>query len=146
MAEVPLVSPFVLEYSYKRSLGPVLSEFMTGLRDGKLLGATLTDGRVMMPPLEYDPMTGDDVGELVEVGPEGTLNNWVPIDEPGPKHPFDKPFAYGLIRLDGTDTDFLHVLDVDPSALKVGLRVKARWRDERVGHISDVECFVEVAE
>ena len=33
-----LTAPHVLEYPYRRSVGPVLGRFFTGLRDGKLLG------------------------------------------------------------------------------------------------------------
>jgi uncharacterized OB-fold protein len=30
----------------------------------------------------------------------------------------------------------------DESAVRTGMRVQARWRDEREGHIQDIECFV----
>ena len=44
-----LVSPFVLEYAYKRTLGPVLTRFFTALRDGRLQGVATADGRVLLP-------------------------------------------------------------------------------------------------
>ena len=34
-----LSAPYVLEYAYKRSLGPALRAFFTGLRDGRVVGA-----------------------------------------------------------------------------------------------------------
>ena len=33
-----LTAPHVLEYPYRRSVGPVLGRFFTALRDGKLVG------------------------------------------------------------------------------------------------------------
>ncbi len=62
-----------LEYPYSRSVGPVIGAFLTGLRDGTLLGVKGSDGVVIVPPTEYDPATGDDTGEMVEVGPGGVV-------------------------------------------------------------------------
>ena len=38
-----LRAPHVLEYPYVRSVGPVIGAFLTGLRDGRILGATSHD-------------------------------------------------------------------------------------------------------
>ena len=48
-----------LEYPYSRSVGPVIGAFLTGLRDGRLLGVQGSGGSVIVPPTEYDPTTGD---------------------------------------------------------------------------------------
>ncbi len=45
-----LTAQHVMEYPYRRSLGPVLSAFFTGLRDRTILGARTRDGRVLVPP------------------------------------------------------------------------------------------------
>ena len=139
-----LVSPFVLEYAYKRSLGPVLSRFFTALRDGRLTGVATADGRVLCPPTEYDPETGADVGDAVDVGPAGTIVSWTWVDEPSARDPLDRPFAWALIQLDGADTALLHAVEADLSAVLTGARVTPRWRAERVGHLSDIEAFVPV--
>lgn len=136
-----LVSPFVLEYAYKRTLGPVLTRFFTALRDGRLQGVATADGRVLLPPTEYDPLTGADVGDPVDVGPEGTVATWTWVDDPSPRDPLDTPFAWALIRVDGADTDLLHVVDAPRDALKSGVRVRLRWRDERVGTMRDIEAW-----
>jgi uncharacterized OB-fold protein len=58
------------------------------------------------------------------------------------KHPLDRPFAWALVQLDGADTSILHALDAGSrDALSDGMRVKIRWREERKGHITDIECF-----
>lgn len=138
-----LSAPYVLEYTYTRSLGPVLSAFFTGLRDGQVLGARTADGRVLVPPLEYDPASGEDVEEeLVEVGQEGVVTTWAWVTEPRAKHPLDRPFAWALVKLDGASTAMLHAVDAGAmERMKTGMRVKLRWSDERVGRIQDIAWF-----
>ena len=134
-----------LEYPYSRSTGPVIGAFLTGLRDGRFLGATGSDGRVIVPPTEYDPITSDDVGQLVEVGPGGVIESWAWVSEPLRKHPLQTPFAWALITLDGATTAMLHVVDAPgPDALSTGTRVTARFRpeSERIGSMADLEAFV----
>jgi uncharacterized protein len=137
-----LSAPHVLEYPYKRSVGPVIGRFLAGLRDGRIEGVRATSGKVLVPAAEYDPETGEATEDFVEVGNAGEVTTWAWVADPRPKHPLDRPFAWALVKLDGADTSLLHAVDAgDESAMKTGMRVRARWRDERVGHISDIECF-----
>ena len=100
------------------------------------------DGRVLMPPSEYDPVTSEDLQELVDVADTGVVTGWSWNAEPGEGQPLAHPFAWVLVRLDGADTSLLHALDVaDPSAVSTGARVRARWSQERVGSIRDLACF-----
>ena len=133
---------WTLEFPYRRSLGPVVGGFFTGLRDGKILGSKTREGRVLVPPLEYDPETGDAVEEdLVNVSQTGTVRTFAWVTEPMRKHPLDRPFAWALVQLDGADTTLLHAVDASRGTITNGMRVKVRWRDERRGHITDIECF-----
>ena len=66
----------VLEYPFVRSVGPVVGAFLTGLRDGKVVGIKGSGGRVIVPPTEYDPETGEETSGVVDVGPEGTVTSW----------------------------------------------------------------------
>jgi uncharacterized OB-fold protein len=123
----------------------VLGAFFTALRDGRILGARASGGRVVVPPAEYDPETAEALGELVEVGPAGTVESWAWVARPLPQHPADCPFAWVLVRLDGADTALLHVLDAPaPESVHTGLRVVADFRpqSERVGSIGDLRAFV----
>jgi hypothetical protein len=134
-----------LEYPYSRSVGPVIGGFLTGLRDGRLLGVRGSGGTVIVPPTEYDPVTGADTGEMVEVGPGGTVESWAWVAQPLPKHPLSRPFAWALIRLDGADTALLHVVDAGgPDRLGRGDRVIPKFRpaEERIGAMGDIEAFV----
>jgi len=139
-----LSAPHSLEYTYRRSLGPVLSRFFTGLRDREILGVKTRGGRVIVPPAEYDPETGDDTTEdFVPVGPGGTVESWCWIGAPRRSHPLDRPFAFALVKLDGADTSLLHAVDAgESSRMKTGLRVTPVWADEPVGSIRDLAHFV----
>lgn len=137
-----LRGPHVLEYPYKRSLGPVLSRFFTSLRDRQFEGIKAGDGRVLVPPQEYDPQTGAPLSEWVRVGPGGTVVSWSWVAKPRKKQPLPHPFAYALIQLDGADVPLLHAVDAgSESKLSVGARVVPRWADEPKGGIRDVVCF-----
>ncbi|WP_433252608.1 Zn-ribbon domain-containing OB-fold protein [Streptosporangium sp. CA-135522] len=136
----------VLEFpgGYTRTTGPVIGRFLTELRDGRVVGVRTAGGRTLVPPLEYDPDTGDAVtGEFVEVGPAGTVESWSWVHTPRKGHPLDRPFAWAMIRLDGADTALVHAVDAgDVKAMRPGLRVRPRWRAERTGQITDIESFV----
>ncbi|MCA9678485.1 MAG: OB-fold domain-containing protein [Myxococcales bacterium] len=141
-----LSAPYVLEYTYQRSTGPVIGRFLTALRDGRLEGVRTATGRVLMPPLEYDPATGEATGEPVPLPPDGVVTTWAWVATPRPGHPLDRPFAWALIRIDGADTAMLHAVDAGAAdAMRTGMRVTARWRAERTGSILDLACFVPVA-
>ncbi len=155
-----LFADHTLEFpgGYTRSTGPVIGTFLTELRDGRIVGVAAPDGRVFVPPLEYDPAglstsaslagaassaqpTGADgaapappaVGSyrFVPVGPAGTVTAWAWVTEPRKVHPLRQPFGWALIRMDGADTALLHAVDTggQEKALRTGLRVRPRWRE-----------------
>ncbi|GIH74600.1 Zn-ribbon domain-containing OB-fold protein [Planobispora longispora] len=146
MPSEELIADHVLEFpgGYTRTTGPVIGRFLTELRDGRIVGVRTAGGRTLVPPLEYDPDTGEAVtGEFAEVGPAGTVESWAWVSEPRKGHPLERPFAWALIRLDGADTALVHAVDAgDARAMRPGLRVRPRWRAERTGHITDIESFV----
>ncbi len=137
-----LTAPHVVEYTYQRSVGPVMGRFFTALRERRILGVRDASGRVLVPPREYDPATGADLDETVEVGTAGVVTTWSWVHRPREKQPLDRPFAWALIRLDGADSALLHAVDAgSEERMASGMRVRARWRAETVGNIRDIEAF-----
>ena len=63
--------------------------------------------------------------------------------------PTEPPFIGALIRLEGTDVNFLHLIggfDISDfgnavKVLKNGMKLKAVWSDEPKGHIMDIRYF-----
>ena len=103
----------IVEYPFRRSLGPVLSAFFTGLREGIVIGIRRKNGTVLVPPTEYDPETSEPLDDLVEVGQAGVVTAWAWVAEPRPNQPLSKPFAWALVRLDGADTAMLSGIHSD---------------------------------
>ncbi len=139
-----LRAPLVIEYDFTRTVGPVQSAFLTGLREGILVGVRRSDGTVLFPPVEYDPDTAEELDQIVLLEPEGTVTTWAWVNTPRPKHPLAHPFAWALVRPDGADTAMLHAVDAgDEAAMATGMRVRARFRPpgERTGMITDLACF-----
>ena len=139
----PLRAPHVLEYPYRRSVGPVLGRFFTGLRERRIEGIRAADGRVLVPPQEYDPHSGEALSEFVPVSDSGVVTSWTWVAKPrAGKHPLEHPFAWALIVLDGADTPLLHAVDAGTEQrMQSGMRVRVRWREETQGDIRDIACF-----
>ena len=138
-----LSQAFELGFTYTRSTGPVVGRFLTGLRDRQILGIKASDGRVVVPPMEYDPDTAEELSEFVEVGQQGEIVSWCWVNEPRNAHPMDKPFAWAMVKLDGADIPMIHSVCVAGEAdMKTGMRVSAQWAEEPRGHITDIACFV----
>lgn len=145
-AEV-LSQTFELGFTYTRSTGPVVGHFLTGLRDRKIFGNRASDGRVIVPPMEYDPVTAQALDEFVEVGQEGEIVSWCWVRQPRAAHPLEKPFAWAMIRLDGADVPMIHCIRAGTEEeLATGARVRAVWADETRGFITDIAYFEQVQE
>ncbi|MFG1796926.1 Zn-ribbon domain-containing OB-fold protein [Nocardia sp. NPDC049149] len=137
-----LSAPLRVRFDYTRSVGPTIGHFLTNLRARKLVGVRGSDGRVLVPPPEYDPVTSAALTEFVDVAETGTVQSWTWVREPLAGQPFDRPFAWALIKLDGADTALLHAVDVaGPEDIQTGMRVVVRWAAETTGSIHDIACF-----
>jgi uncharacterized OB-fold protein len=137
-----LQAPTTVAFDYTRSTGPVIGRFLTGLRSRQVIGGLLSDGRVAVPPPEFDPATHEPVTNFVDVADTGVVTSWAWVSEPVKAQPFDRPFAFALVTLDGADTPILHAVDVTSAdEMATGMRVRARWAAERTGHITDLACF-----
>src|SRR6478735_1557025 len=137
-----LSAPVTVAFDYTRSTGPVVGRFLTGLRDGVVVGGRTSEGKVVVPPPEFDPVTHEAVTDFVEVASTGTVTSWSWVSEPVKHQPLDRPFAFALVTLDGADTPLLHALDVaSADEVSTGMRVQIRWAEERVGAITDIQCF-----
>ncbi len=133
---------FESSFTYTRSTGPIVGRFLTELRNRRIVGIKGVDGKVLVPPLEFDPETFEALHDFVEVEETGVVQTWCWVNQPREKHLMNKPFAWALIQLDGADTPMLHMVDAgDESSMATGGRVKVRWADETKGSITDIVCF-----
>ena len=140
----PLSAPLRLSFDYTRSVGPTLSQFFTALRERRIVGVRGSDGRVYVPPAEFDPVTYERLTEMVPVASVGTVLSWTWQPEPLEGQPLDRPFAWALIKLDGADVPLLHAVDAGAAgsaSIRSGARVHAHWADEPAGAITDIAYF-----
>ncbi|ONM48612.1 DNA-binding protein [Nocardia donostiensis] len=141
--EASLSAPYSVEFPFNRTVGEKIGTFLGGLRDGRLYGVRTETGAVLCPVLEFDPADATATRELVPLEPSGTVRHWTWVPtRPGDGIDSDH-FAWALIRIDGTEGALFHVVDTggDITRMRTGLRVRPRWRDERVGSIRDIACF-----
>jgi uncharacterized OB-fold protein len=146
-ADGSFTAPLTLAYPYSRTVGPTYGRFLTGLAEGRFSATVGSDGRVFVPPAEFDPTTGQALDQWVDVADEGTVVSWSWQPEPSESQPLNRPFAWVLVRLDGADTALLHVCDVsDPQAMETGMRVRARFVDGADPGMAALECFEPVGD
>ncbi len=124
-------------------VGEVGSRFLIALRDEqKILGTRCRScDRVYVPPRRNCGRCFVDMDDWVEVGTEGVVTAHTLVRFEYPLQPVKAPFAYAIIKLDGADVGLLHLIKEDLDALKNGVRVRAVFKEERSGHILDIDCF-----
>ena len=78
----------IIEYPFSRTTGPVIGAFLTGLREQVLLGIKGADGTgARSRPRSTTRSTGEDLTELVEVGPGGVVDTWAWVRQPDAEAP-----------------------------------------------------------
>ena len=141
-----LQAPVTVSFDYTRSTGPVIGRFLTGLRDGVVVGARTSEGKVVVPPLEFDPVTHEATSDFVEVSSVGTVTSWTWVPEPvkaspstGPSRSRWSPWTAPTRRCS------THSTSLPRTTCSTGMRVRVRWAAERVGAITDIAWFEPLA-
>lgn len=133
-----------IKVPYKWAAGETASRFFSELRDNKRLWAKrcVACNLTHFPPKKICHRCFEETAEWVEVEPSGELISYTTVHYYEKNvHPRKPPFRFGLIRLDGADTAFIHMLDeCGAGVLKTGLRVEAVFREERRADMLDI-CY-----
>ena len=137
----PMYQGQVMEFPYKHSTGETVGRFLAGLKEQKTIWGQRVKGQgVVVPPMGYSELDAASGGEWVAVQDTGLITAAAIVREPIERlHPYDQPFAFVLVKLDGADTALAHVVRDDLGQVKVGARVQAEWKPdgERVGSMRD---------
>ncbi len=131
-------------WRYTNSAGPVRSKFLLFLRDQqKIMGTRCpTCGRVYVPARSVCLKCYEDMEEWVEVGKRGVLETYTIVYQESPILPPERPFAIGVIKLDGADTGLVHRLgEVDFGEIRIGMELEAVFAELRKGDIRDILYF-----
>lgn len=145
LAEVePLVIQSQINVPYDWWAGETASRFFIAMRDEqKIMGARCGKcQRVFVPPRKTCPRCFGEQTSWVELPPEGQLVTYTVARRQLPALPGKVPVIFGLIKLDGADTALLHYLDeIDPERIELGIRLSARFSEDRSGNILDIKYF-----
>lgn len=153
--EVSGVVRETISLPYTWTAGPVGVRFFKALKDKKIMGTVCPRcRRVLVPARRFCPRCFVDTTEWVEVGDEGTLKSFTLINYSFTGQPRDPPYLIGMIQLDKADTCFFHFLGgIDLSNIekackevRIGMRVRAAWKEKREGKITDIEHFEPIIE
>jgi uncharacterized OB-fold protein len=135
---------------YELAVGPAWYRFFEGFKKAKIFGTRCSKcNRVLVPARTFCPRCFVDMQQWVEVSQEGVLVSWVITNYEYFGMPTAPPFINALIRLDGTDCGFMHLVggvdlsDLDRVSEHVqnGMKVKAVWKKEKTGCIMDIRHF-----
>ncbi|MHB8896341.1 MAG: Zn-ribbon domain-containing OB-fold protein [Candidatus Geothermincolia bacterium] len=144
-AQEVLVMDGRIKVPYSWSAGEVGTRYLEALRDEmKFLGTRCPAcGTVYHVPRMHCPDCFEECSEWVELGSEGELVTFTVARKHHPQlSPLPTPFGYGVIKLDGATTGFLHLLsEFDEGELEKGRRLQAVFAEARKGDITDVKYF-----
>jgi uncharacterized OB-fold protein len=133
------------DITYNHALGEVASRFYEALRDQEqILGRRCPScERVLLPPRPFCDRDFVDTTDWVEVGHEGRVEVFTVVFQTFKGLP-EAPYCIAYVLLDGADTAILnYVKGIDwtpdnvPQNIKVGDRVRAVFKEEREGRITD---------
>ena len=133
-----------IKVPYKHTAGAYVEKFITEIgKNNKIYGVKCPKcNKVYIPPKMICFECFEKMEEWVEIGNQGIVNGFTVVTHSTPVMPFEPPFAYGLIRLDGADTDFVHIIkESDPEKLSIGMKVKAVFKENPRKRILDIEYF-----
>ena len=129
---------------YKWTLGEAMGRFFTELRDNRrIIGLRCPRcKKVLIPTQEYCPQCYVKSSDWVELKDTGILQAFTVVEYQPFWRPMDPPYAIGAIRLEGADTDLIHlVVTQNYRLLRPGIKVKAVWKEKREGSILDIQYF-----
>lgn len=140
--------PTSLTLNYRHAHGPYYGRLFDEMRgSGRIMGIRCTKCQsVLLPPREICDACYAKTGTWADVADTGVLQAFSIIHLKFIGQTREPPYVYAEIVLDGAATKIIHVLDgIDiaaaPRTLKPGMRVKAVWKPERKGSLSDIDHF-----
>lgn len=140
-------------YSWKAPVG-YLDEYVKGFKEGKLIGRLCTScGRVYLPPREICARCFTKTSKRVEVSQFGEVLAFL-VSPPLEKGKVviagidavqagflreGEQIILAMVRFEGTSSSVvLPLLNIEPKNVRVGMKVKAKWAEERRGALSDL--------
>ena len=140
----------VVSLPYRWALGPVNTRFFEEFKQKRIMGTCCPScERVLVPARKFCPRCFQELSQWVQVSDTGTLETWALVNLKFSGQVIEPPYISASIRLEGADVGFIHqiggvdVHDLEKAReqVKIGMKVRAKWREERQGNIHDIEYF-----
>ena len=132
-------------------VGQYMDRFYDGLEKGKIVGNKCPKcGLIFVPPRKI-------CGECYKVIPLD--ENWVDLPNTGTLKNFTitpykvndrsirktKSQVIGMVQIDGSDSALINkLLNIDPTDVKIGMKLKIEWNKNPKGNPSDIKGFVRI--
>ena len=143
----PMVLKSKISVPYHWWAGETASKFLITLRDEKKITGTRCPAceKTFIPPRKTCPVCFGTEMKWVDLSDEGTVVSYTVARRQLASIPKKVPVIFGLIKLDGADTAMIHYIEeVEPEAVKIGMKVKAKFAAERKAGMQDIEYFAPV--
>lgn len=133
---------------YTVTAGRDLARFLAGIAERRFVGKRCPSClRVYVPPRGACPACGVGLKDEVAVADQGTLTTFCVVNVPVEGRVIKLPYVYGSVVLDGADIPFAHLIEGLPlEEVRMGLRVKAEWAEERAPSMESILRFVPTGE
>jgi uncharacterized protein len=117
---------------YEWSAGPSMTAWLNGLTRGQLIGKRCPSCvQVYVPPRGSCPKCAVRLGNDVILPDRGTIASFCIVNVPFLGQKIKIPYVAANILLDGSDITFSHlILGCEADDVRMGMRVKAVWRDK----------------
>lgn len=134
-----------LDIPYHYYAGKIVGKFYDELEDHhKICGIRCSHcNTVYMPPRETCGRCFEEMDQWVELKAQGVVTNYTVIRyEETAIQPMEPPYVQAMIKLDGADTAFIHLLgEVEPDKVAIGMRVTAVFSPKKTGDILNIKYF-----
>jgi uncharacterized OB-fold protein len=138
---------FAVDARYAWDTGVAVSEYLRGLKAGRILARTCRRcRRVLVPPRMFCEQCFRPTDRWVQVRDTGRINTFSVCYIRWDMEPLKEPELPAVIEIDGASPGigFMHKLgEVRPDDIAVGMEVEAVWKpeEEREGSILDIRYF-----
>jgi len=142
-----LTIPWRLEARYAWDAGVAIGRYLEGLKQGRIIGSRCPQcKRVVVPPRTFCELCFRPMASWVEVKDTGTVNTFSLCYVTWDMVRLKEPMIPAVIDIDGASKGMgiMHLLgEVEPQAVRVGMRVRAVWRPprQRSGAVTDIKYW-----
>ncbi len=124
--------------------GRGLQLMLKHMKDRKLMGIKCHQcGTVYLPGPFYCRKCHIKIDEPAEVSDHGQVMTFTIGYADVRGNPLDEPRVSLMVKLDGSDTWIMGAgEDMKPEDVHIGMRVRIKWAENRVGNLQDMESFI----